>query len=275
MRLRSGQKVARAAGMTCSFDMVMVLVLPTCSLARSRAISRARRIMRTYLVALVGLVASSASAAHLQPPAACQLSALQRLRGGADAATLTAARPWLVVLSRLLFPGNPARERAPYVPPAPPPPPAAKEAASTSSGGLNRQKNKAGRRGAGKAVAGSVIHVHSKKEFDALLKSTRSKQLIVVDFFATWCGPCQQIAPKFDAMAGAMPQAKFVKVDVDECKEISQQYGVQSMPTFKMFRGGEVVDEMKGADENALKEKVESLAGKADRWASVGQGRQL
>ena len=59
-------------------------------------------------------------------------------------------------------------------------------------------------------------------------------------------------------MAAALPQAKFVKVDVDECKEVSQQYGVSSMPTFKMFRGGEVVDTMQGADENALKEKVES-----------------
>ena len=231
---------------------------------------------RLVAVCVVALVAASASAARLQqPPAACQrLGGLQRLRGGADAATLTSARPWLAVLSRLLFPGNPARERAPYVPPAPPPKaPTAKEAAAASSGSFNRAGSK-GRRGA-KGAAGSVIHVHSKKEFDALLKSTRSKQLIVVDFFATWCGPCQQIAPKFDAMAAALPQAKFVKVDVDECKEVSQQYGVSSMPTFKMFRGGEVVDTMQGADENALKEKVESLAGKADRWSSVGAGRTL
>ena len=191
-----------------------------------------------------------------------------QLRGGADA---VAVRSWYVVLKRLLFPGNPPRERAPYVPPPAPPPPAAK-GSEASSGSLNRGGSKGKR---GRATPGSVLHVHSKKEFDALLASTRSKQLVVVDFFATWCGPCQQIAPKYEAMAAALPHAKFVKIDVDECKDVSQSYGVQSMPTFIMFRGGKKVDEMKGADENALKEKIESLAGKADRWASVGAGRTL
>jgi len=176
------------------------------------------------------------------------------------------------VLRKLLFPGNPPRERAPYVPPPPPPPPAAAAAAAAGDVGLNRAGART-RRAGGKSAVGTVTAVHSKKEFDALLVSTRSKQLVVVDFFATWCGPCQQIAPKFEAMAAAMPQAKFVKVDVDQCKDLSQQYGVQSMPTFKLIRGGKVVDEMKGADDGALKEKVEALAGKADRWAAAGGGR--
>ena len=53
------------------------------------------------------------------------------------------------------------------------------------------------------------------------------------------------------------------------------QYGVTAMPTFKFIRGGKEVDTMQGADENALREKVESLAGKPDRWASAGGGRTL
>ena len=117
--------------------------------------------------------------------------------------------------------------------------------------------------------------VEAKAEFDKVLSSARSKQLVVVDFAATWCGPCQQIAPKYEAMAAQFQQAKFVKVDVDICKELSQSYGVSSMPTFKMIRGGKVVDEMNGADENALKEKIQGLAGKADRWASAGSARQI
>ena len=65
------------------------------------------------------------------------------------------------------------------------------------------------------------------------------------------------------------------QVDVDECKDLSQQYGVKSMPTFKMLRAGAEVDSMNGADEGALREKVVALAGKADVWASAGGGRKL
>ena len=150
-------------------------------------------------------------------------------------------------------------------------------AAARRKGGIDRrarpqralpaEEAHAAKRGA----AGTVTAIKSKKEFDALLAATPSKRLVVVDFFATWCGPCQQIAPKYEAMAAQFQQAKFVKVDVDICKELSQSYGVSSMPTFKMIRGGKVVDEMNGADENALKEKIQGLAGKADRWASGGR----
>ena len=64
-------------------------------------------------------------------------------------------------------------------------------------------------------------------------------------------------------------------MDVDECKDLSQQYGVKSMPTFKFIKAGKELDEMKGADEGALREKIEGFAGAPDRWASAGSGRQL
>jgi len=198
-------------------------------------------------------------------------AAAQRLRGGATAisdAPLWLA--WLRVIRRVVFPGNPPRSRAPYVPP----PPASSSPAADSSGGQlkNRAQSRGGQRS---ARAGAVHSVHSKAEFDKAVASARAKQLVVVDFAASWCGPCQQIAPKYEAMAAALPHVRFLKVDVDECKDLSQEYGVKSMPTFKMLRAGKEVDEMKGADEGALREKVEALAGKPDRWASAGAGRQL
>ena len=98
---------------------------------------------------------------------------------------------------------------------------------------------------------------------------------MVVDFHATWCGPCKQIAPVYERMASEFTQAKFLKVDVDECKDISQAYGVKSMPTFKLIKGGKEVGTMAGADEGQLREKVAAHAGKKDRWASAGPAKKL
>jgi thioredoxin len=201
------------------------------------------------------------------------LPAVLALRGGADAAAVSGSA-WLRVLLRMVFPGNPQRVRADIAPPPPPPaPPAAAKGGSKgfTAKGVTQRKGGTAR----PAKAGSVVAVHSKAEFDKQMASAKSSQLVVVDFFATWCGPCQQIAPKYAAMAGDLTQAKFLKVDVDECKEVSQQYGVTAMPTFKMFRGGVEVATMQGADEGALRAKIESLAGKPDRWASAGGGRKL
>ena len=198
---------------------------------------------------------------------------LLTLRGGAsDAASpLVGCMPWLRVLRRLLFPGNPPRPRAEPVAAPPPPPPAAQPAAAKPAARAGRRSGKSRSGGA----VGSVNSVHSKAEFDKLLSSTPQKRLVVVDFAASWCGPCQQIAPKFAAMAAALPHVCFVKVDVDECKDLQSQYGVTAMPTFKMLKGGKEVGSMQGADEGALREKIEALAGKPDRWAAAGSGRQL
>ena len=200
-------------------------------------------------------------------------AAALRLRGGADAAAdaglLASLMPWLRALRAMLFPGNPPRERAP-APPAPPaPPPAAMGGAS----GVNRASG--GKRATKGGAAGSVMAVHSKADFDKLLASAKAKQLVVVDFHATWCGPCKEIAPKYAAMAGQFQQAKFLKVDVDECKDVAQQYGVKSMPTFKLFKAGKEVDSLSGADDGALREMVTKLAGKPDKYVSAGSGRTL
>ena len=112
-----------------------------------------------------------------------------------------------------------------------------------------------------------VRSVGTKEEFDALLAST--EQAIVVDFTATWCGPCQRIAPIYEQLAKDFPQCTFVKVDVDENQETAAACGVQAMPTFKIFKGKQEVGSLRGADPEGLKALVAQHAG--SRFVGEGQ----
>jgi thioredoxin 1 len=105
--------------------------------------------------------------------------------------------------------------------------------------------------------------VATKAEFDAILAESGDK-LVVVDFTATWCGPCQMIAPTYAKMAEEYTGCVFIKVDVDENEETAESYGIQAMPTFKFFKNSEsVVDgegkafEIRGANKAKLREAVE------------------
>merc|ERR1712023_434740 len=76
------------------------------------------------------------------------------------------------------------------------------------------------------------------RAFDKALADAGDK-LVVVDFTATWCGPCQRIAPVFQKLAEEMPDVVFVKVDVDENEETAGECGIQAMPTFQYYKNGE------------------------------------
>ena len=71
---------------------------------------------------------------------------------------------------------------------------------------------------------------------------------VVIDFFATWCGPCKRIAPTYEKLSEAFPGIAFLKVDVDEAAELVNQYDISAMPTFVFLKDGKEVKRVEGAD---------------------------
>ncbi|TMW69850.1 hypothetical protein Poli38472_002006 [Pythium oligandrum] len=107
----------------------------------------------------------------------------------------------------------------------------------------------------------NIVKVKSEEEWKALkAKAEESGQALVVDFWATWCGPCVKIAPFYESLSAKYPAAIFAKVDVDEVEEVAAEENVNSMPTFKVFKNGKCVDELSGAFETALEGMVHKFA---------------
>ena len=88
-----------------------------------------------------------------------------------------------------------------------------------------------------------------------------SEHPVLVDFTATWCGPCQQLAPVIDSLAEKYDgKAKVGKVDVDANQDLAIQYGITSVPTILIFKGGELVDTVQGYNpENVFSSKLDEL----------------
>ena len=93
---------------------------------------------------------------------------------------------------------------------------------------------------------------------EALAKAKAEKKLVFVDCYTTWCGPCKMIGPIFEEVAGELTNAKFTKVNVDECPNLAGKYRVASIPTIMVFKNGEPVDTLVGfMPKNQLKDAVE------------------
>ena len=83
--------------------------------------------------------------------------------------------------------------------------------------------------------------------------------VVLVDFWAAWCGPCKMISPVIDELAEEYTggSVKIGKVNVDEQPDLAQEQGITSIPTFKIFKGGKAVDEFLGAQaKEAIKERI-------------------
>ena len=81
------------------------------------------------------------------------------------------------------------------------------------------------------------ITIGNEENFESLV----SGELTIVDFFATWCGPCKMLGPVLEELASDRSEVKIVKIDVDENPNLAKTYGVMSVPTMILFKNGESV----------------------------------
>lgn len=106
-------------------------------------------------------------------------------------------------------------------------------------------------------MAGKNVVAVNDLNFDA--EVVNSDQPVLVDFTATWCGPCRQIAPLVDQLADEYEgKAKVAKLDIDESPETARRFQIRGVPTILVFKGGEVVDQQVGLAPKTV------LAGKID-----------
>ena len=97
-------------------------------------------------------------------------------------------------------------------------------------------------------MAGKPKHVTDATFADEVLASDKP---VLVDFWAEWCGPCRQIAPSLEAIAAEHDEITIVKLNIDENPVTAAKYGVMSIPTLNVYKGGEVVKTIVGAKPKA------------------------
>lgn len=102
----------------------------------------------------------------------------------------------------------------------------------------------------------SIVQINTKAQFDDLIKS---HQLVILDASAEWCGPCKAMAPIFEKLSYENPDSEkvvFAKFDTDDVSDLTQELGIRSIPAFFIFRDGERVDNLNGANPPALTKLV-------------------
>jgi len=95
----------------------------------------------------------------------------------------------------------------------------------------------------------------TKDSFDQTVM--QSGKPVLVDFWAAWCGPCKMMEPVLSELAHEMEDVVFTNVNVDDHPDLAQRYNILSIPTFLIFKGGQVVDQFSGSmSKQAMKDRI-------------------
>lgn len=100
-----------------------------------------------------------------------------------------------------------------------------------------------------------MARIINKEEFENDV--LKSKKLVLVDFFATWCGPCQMLAPILEELSKENQDFEIVKIDIDQERDLAIENKIEFVPTIVLFKQGKEVDRITGVlDKNEILEKV-------------------
>lgn len=103
----------------------------------------------------------------------------------------------------------------------------------------------------------SVLKINEGNFEDEVLKS---EKMVLVDFYADWCGPCKMLSPVIEGLAEKMEQVNFYKLNVDASSDIAGRYGVQAIPNLIIFKDGKAVDQITGfVPENEIVKHLQNL----------------
>ncbi|GEQ72248.1 hypothetical protein JCM33374_g5935 [Metschnikowia sp. JCM 33374] len=109
------------------------------------------------------------------------------------------------------------------------------------------------------SASSAVAEITNLDHFHQIIGN--KKKVSIVDFYATWCGPCKAIAPIFDALAQKIPEAEFARVDVDRAEDVAREYGITAMPTILFFQEGKKVSTIVGANMPQLIKSIQEYSG--------------
>ena len=108
-------------------------------------------------------------------------------------------------------------------------------------------------------MASDAVKEFTDDNFDADV--LQADGAVLVDFWAPWCGPCRQIAPMIDELASENPTVSIGKVNIDDNPAVAQRFGITSIPTLLLFKGGEPVESFVGVrPKTALQEALDSAS---------------
>ncbi|KAI8388949.1 related to Thioredoxin-3, mitochondrial [Nakaseomyces glabratus] len=107
--------------------------------------------------------------------------------------------------------------------------------------------------------SGGYASIKQVKTLEEVQKLMKDSNLSVIDFYATWCGPCKAMVPFLSKFVDQYKDVKFYKVDVDESPDVAEYYGVSAMPTFVFTKDDDILHKIRGANPKGLAKAIEEF----------------